>query len=45
MYTLELARAHIRELHQAAERSYDRSTVAGSASLLRRLTGLSADKR
>jgi hypothetical protein len=45
VYTLELARAHIRELQVAAERSHDRSTVPGSTSLLRRLTGLSSHKR
>jgi hypothetical protein len=44
VYTLELARAHIRELHRAAERSYDRSTLPGSPSLMRRLTGLSSHK-
>jgi hypothetical protein len=44
VFTLELARAHIHELHRAAERSHDRSTLPGGASLLRRLTGLSAHR-
>jgi hypothetical protein len=39
VYTLDLARAHIRELQRAAERSHDRSALPDSPSLLRRLTG------
>ena len=39
MYTLDLARAHIRELQRAAERSYDRSNLPSTPSRLRRLTG------
>ena len=38
MYTLDLARAHIRELHRAAERSYDRDSLPTTPSRLRRLT-------
>jgi hypothetical protein len=39
-----MARSHIRELHRAAERSQDRSTVPDSPSLLRRLAGRAARK-
>jgi hypothetical protein len=39
MYTLDLARAHIRELTRAAERSHDRNTLPDNPSLLRRLAG------
>ena len=39
MYTLDLARAHIRELHRAAERSYDRYNLPANPSRLRRLAG------
>jgi hypothetical protein len=39
VFTLDLARAHIRELQRAAERSYDRSHLPASPSRLRRLTG------
>jgi hypothetical protein len=38
VYTLDLARAHIRELHRAAERSYDRDAVPNTPSRLRRWT-------
>jgi hypothetical protein len=38
VYTLDLARAHIRELHRAAERSHNRNTVPSHPSRLRRLT-------
>ena len=34
----DLARAHIRELHKAAERSHARNTLPTGPSLLRRLT-------
>jgi hypothetical protein len=37
VYTLDLARAHIRELQRAAERSHNRATLPESSSLLRRL--------
>jgi hypothetical protein len=39
VYTLDLARAHIRELHRAAERSYERQNLTVTPSRLRRLTG------
>jgi hypothetical protein len=39
VYTLDLARAHIRELQRAAERSYERDNLPATPSLLRRLTG------
>jgi hypothetical protein len=39
VYTLDLARAHIRELQRAAERSYDRNSLPDNPTLLRRLTG------
>lgn len=45
MFTLELARSHIRELQLAAERSHDRHTLPDSPKRLRRLTGLVARKR
>ena len=38
MFTLDLARAHIRELTRAAERSYDRERLPTTPSRLRRLT-------
>jgi hypothetical protein len=38
VFTLDLARAHIRELTRAAERSHDRHTVPTAPSRLRRLT-------
>jgi hypothetical protein len=38
VFTLDLARAHIRELTKAAERSYDRDTLPTTHSRLRRLT-------
>jgi hypothetical protein len=45
VYTLDLARAHIRELHRAAERSYDRDTLPDTPSRFRRLTGRVARSR
>lgn len=45
VYTLDLARAHIRELQRAAERSHARNTLPGNPSRLRRLTGLVARNR
>jgi hypothetical protein len=38
VFTLDLARAHIRELTRAAERSYDRDSLPTTPSRLRRLT-------
>jgi hypothetical protein len=38
VYTLDLARAHIRELQKAADRSHARSSLPSTPSLLRRLT-------
>jgi hypothetical protein len=38
VFTLDLARAHIRELTRAAERSYDRDNVPATYSRLRKLT-------
>ena len=45
MYTLDLARAHIRELHRAAERSHNRDTLPQRPSRLRRLTGPASRER
>jgi hypothetical protein len=39
VFTLDLARAHIRELHRAAELSYDRHHLPATPSRLRRLAG------
>jgi Spy/CpxP family protein refolding chaperone len=44
VFTLDLARAHIRELHRAAERSH-RSAQVERRSTLRRLTGRPARDR
>jgi UDP-glucose 4-epimerase len=45
VYTLDLARAHIRELQRAAERSHTRNTLPSNPSRLRRLTDLVARNR
>ena len=45
VFTLDLARAHIRELYRAAERSHDRNTLPDNPSRLRRLTGRAARNR
>jgi hypothetical protein len=44
VFTLDLARAHIHELHRAAERSHDRDALPATPSRLRRLTGRAAHK-
>jgi hypothetical protein len=45
VYTLDLARAHIRELQEAADRSHARNTLPAGPSLLRRLTSRAARHR